>query len=471
MKVSFELLEILCNRTLSSKNSDWGAKDGIRVYMMATTTGGDHRVLVGGREYPPPDICDNYMFVPGKTLNLKTFLPHNAPNWTIGPLEINIDRDDVRLVILGINEGLPWIGGGGGYGTSAKAKLKSFEEIAKKASEEGAAKVSAAEAAGHAAGEAGKTLGASAFSAAWVVFEGLIEQLHHTEDCRGVAFLYDLTVNGPKLLRNHLVAKHTTHRLGSNDAQSILAITEQMKISAGCGSPDYEVGFRITRVDDLHMAVDDVPGTARSGPRSSITLRMEKCRPRFPDSEMLTWPVFVDRTITLTPSLYPATLKATWYVDGIELARQSDTIMLTKHGDVFAGDSFAERTVEIEYERITWQGIENLVLKTKGEHGNYRLEVKLRFNFEGVVPIWPDPWADFCPTVVWVDGVSLDGNAAWRQYIRCVIRETAQQAMINYLPVDWQPEKPGPVEIAVLERQVTQFVLPQVLAEHLKPRK
>lgn len=448
MKFSFELLRIACNRVLSSKDSDWGAADGIRVYFIAVTTGGDHRILVSGREFPPPDICDNYSFVPGKKLDLNQFPPHNAADWELGPVDLS-DTDSVAIAILGVNEGLPWIGGGGGFGAASKANLKSFEEFAKEAAD-----------------EALHVAGGAAFASAWTLLEGIIESINHAPDCRGIAFCYQVELSMKKLLHDHLISKSTTHRLGSQTAVTALGLVAKSKQSADCGSPQYDVDFRIIRNDGLHLLVDDVAGVPRKGERTPFEPQVEECRPVL-GMPMFTWPVFVDRTITVTPSHYYPSLKPTWYVNGIELQRDSDTLDLSKPGDAYIGDDILGRPVSLPYERLTSQGIERLVLHTKGEDGNYRLEVELRFNFEGVHPLPPDdPWADFKSTIIWVTGTSLEGNAAWEKYMICVIKRQVARLMVNYLPVDWSPERPGPVEIATLERHARQLVLPSILDAH-----
>jgi hypothetical protein len=73
MQFSFKLLNIKCNKVLSGEDSPWGERDGIRVFFLAFTGSGYRYLRVSDREYPPPDMVENYSFVPGKTLDLAFF--------------------------------------------------------------------------------------------------------------------------------------------------------------------------------------------------------------------------------------------------------------------------------------------------------------------------------------------------------------------------------------------------------------
>src|ERR1700710_344942 len=236
MLFSFELLRVECERVLSTKDSPWGAEDGVRVFFIVLTTGGFHEVLVSGREYPPPDAVDNWSFVPGKAFSLDQFPPQNGADWKFTPPSGLSDIDSVMITVLGVNEGLAYVAGGGGVDSSQKANLKVFEEIASKGSEKAGEEL---------LGKAGEAAGAAVFGAAWSLIEGLIEELNKFPDCRGVAFCYPIEVNMRKLLLDHLTATGTTHHVDGSSPTTGLALVAAAQHPAGCGSPQYSVDLGI----------------------------------------------------------------------------------------------------------------------------------------------------------------------------------------------------------------------------------
>lgn len=127
MNFSFELLDVRCDAVLSTDDSPWGKFDGIRVYFLALTGSNQRVLLISGREFPEPDIADNYYFFPGKKIDLHSFPPQNAPTWDTGLLDVN-EGDNVWCAVIGINEGLPYIAGGGGgiTGKLGEAGIKTF---------------------------------------------------------------------------------------------------------------------------------------------------------------------------------------------------------------------------------------------------------------------------------------------------------------------------------------------------------
>jgi hypothetical protein len=462
MQFSFELLSVGCESVLSTEDSEWGAEDGIRVYFIVLTTGGFHGVLVSGREFPPPDGIDNYYFVPGKTLTLDQFPPQNAGSWELLPPAGLSDVDSVMVTVLGVNEGLPYLAGGGGFGGSQKASLKVFEEIAQKGSEE---------AGEHLFGKAGEAVGGAAFGAAWSLMEGLIEELNHSPECRGVAFCYPIEISMRKLLLDHLWRKDTTHRIDGASPSTGLGLVATSQHPADCGSPRYSVELGITRIDPLGIAVEDVVvGEPRQGERTAMPVEVESCRPPL-GAEMQTWHTYVDRTITFTPSHSYASLKPTWHVQGTELQRDEETLNLTRPVNDHTGGEVSERPVAVRCEQIKRDGKDCLVLHTRGEDGIYSLEVSLRFNFEGVHPLPPNSWVEFRKEVVWVSGSELEGNDAWKAYLPCVMDRRLKGALEDIEIVPGKPgKKPDEIDIATIKRGIRTTVLFDVLSDHFQIR-
>lgn len=469
MLFSFEPLSITCESVLSTEDSEWGEADGITLYFIVLTSGGFHQVLVSGPEYPVTDPRENYFFRPGKTLDLGQSLPQNAGTWEVMPPRGFSEVDSVMITIIGVNEGLPHLGGGGGFGGAQKANLKVFEELAQKGAEkagEDAAKKAGGDAAKKAAGKAaGGAIGGAAFGAAWSLIEGLIEEINRADECRGVAFCYPIELSMRKLLLDHLLRKETTHRLDAASPATGLGLVAAGQRPPGCGSSRYAVDFRIKRIDDLHLTVEDVAGQPREGVRSPVPVEEEACRPPL-GVEMQTWLTYVDRTITFTPSHYYTSLKPTWHVNGVELQRQSDTLNLSLPATSYDGGEETTRTVTVKYERIEREGKENLVLSTQGENGNYRLDVSLRMNFEGVHPSPPDPWVEFRSAYAWVTGSALEGNDAWGTYLRCVMDRQLKAATEDHISVEKKPKKPDEFDIATIKHGIQRTVLFKVLDAH-----
>jgi hypothetical protein len=456
MLFSFKPLSITCESVLSTEDSEWGEADGIRLYFIVLTTGGFHQVLVSGPEHPVTDPRENYFFRPGKTLDLGQSLPQNAGTWEVMPPAGLSDVDSVMITILGVNEGLPSVGGGGGFGSAQKANLKGVEEIAKKGAEKAAEK---------AAGAAGEVIGGAAFGAAWSLIEGLVEEINRADECRGVAFCYPIELSMRKLLLDHLMRKDLTHRLDAAGPVTGLGLVAADQHPPGCGSSRYAVELQITRIDDLHLAVEDVAGQSRQGAPSPVEVKEEACRPPL-GAEMQTWLTYADHTITFTPTHYFASLKPTWYVNGVELQRHSGSLDFSLPVTSHTGGEETTRSVRVEYERITRQGRENLVLSTKGEDGNFRLDVSLRLNFEGVHPPPPDPWVEFRSNYAWVGGSELEGNEAWSTYLRCVMDRQLDEATEKHILVEKKPKKPDEIDIATIKHGIQRTVLFKVLDAH-----
>jgi hypothetical protein len=456
MLFSFELLRVECERVLSTEDSAWGEEDGIRVFFIVLTTGGFHQVLVSGREYPPPDAVDNWSFVPGKAFSLDQFPPQNAENWTLTPPNGVSDIDSVMITVLGVNEGLAYVAGGGGLGGSQKANLKVFEEIASKGSEKAGEEL---------LGKAGEPIGGAAFGAAWSLIEGLIEELNKSPECRGVAFCYPIEISMRKLLLDHLSVTGTTHHVDGSSPATGLGLVAAAQHPAGCGSPQYAVDLGISRIDALGLSVDDVAGAPREGEHVVRPVAADDdCRPR-DGEDMHTWLTYVDRTITIVPSHYYESLKPTWHVNGTALQRDDETLTMTLPVSDHLGGQESEREVSVRCEQIKRDGKTVLVLHTRGEDGNYRLEVSLKMNFEGVHPPPPEPWVEFRSEIVWVEGSELEGDDAWREHLQCRMDKQLKAATAKKFPVEDGPVKPKPAEIAVLRHEVQIAVLAELFGD------
>src|SRR5438874_10278956 len=160
MYFSFQLMDVKCNAVLSSDDSPWGKHDGIRVYFLVLTGNNQRELLISGREFPEPDLVDNYSFSPGTQLVLHDYPPQNAPNWLIDLIDVN-EADTVWCAVIGINEGMPYVAGGGGglSGKLGEAGIKTF-------------------------------LTASNTPVSLDLIDVALDQINQAPECRGVEFAY-----------------------------------------------------------------------------------------------------------------------------------------------------------------------------------------------------------------------------------------------------------------------------------------
>jgi hypothetical protein len=395
MRYSVKLLDLKCNAVLSGEESPWGKNDGIRVFFIAFNESGAHHILVSGREWPPPDVVENYSFLPGDVLDLAKYPPLNGPDWEV---ELDVgETDALSIAVVGINEGLPYVAGGGGPSLDDKATMASFEELAKKMAKE----------ASEEAGEAG-------MSAAFVLLEAAIEELNKAADCRGVAFAYEASFSLKWLLENLLHQNSKTFPLTAASAARAVHITHLSRVSPGCGAPDYEVNLEISRKDKLFLAHNLQRGFPENGPPRYFEPQYAPCAP---EGMASVWPVFHECTITLRPNFYYPTLHPTWQIDGQSLSSNKDTLSLTNKAVELPAETPATstRTVSVDYE-VTTVGVEHrLVLKTHGRDGNYPLEVSLFLRFSDTGPL-----VLFRSQQVYVVGQGVFGDIAYQEYLACL---------------------------------------------------
>ncbi|NUK54749.1 hypothetical protein HRW14_31720 [Streptomyces lunaelactis] len=423
MDFSFRLRNVTCKSVLSTEDSDWGRQDGIRLVLLAYTANGYHDFRISGRELPEPDLVDNYPFVPGKTLNLDLFPPVKRPDWTLDPVPFGEPADVVRIAVVGINEGLPFVGGGGGFSSVTHS---GFEELTKQMAETAATGATAA-------------VGiAVAFELLKAALEGM-----NGPDCRGVAFVYQTDLSLKKLLQDHLHNKSTRHVLGTANGNQALGIVSGVGVPAGCGKPSYEVSLQITREEPLSLEVQDHAGEPRQGNIERFEPSYEPCRP----AELIfIIPTFHDREITFIPSFHYESLKPMWRVEGQELTKQQDELRLQVDVRRPGDEHMTTGQVTVKYRREEVGGIKRLILSTHGEDGDYTLTVGLFLNFEGNVPPPPSPFVEFESVVVPVVGHLVTGNRAYDQYLSCVEQHRKVFKKLFYpmprLKITPEPEDP-----------------------------
>jgi hypothetical protein len=423
MLFSFKLLNIKCKTVLSGEDSDWGAEDGIRVFFLVFTGSGFRQLLISGREYPPPDVVESYSFYPGEELDLQFFPPINAPDWETDPADVG-ETDAVMIAVVGLNEGLPWIGGGGGFGSGSKAAIAGFEELSQKLSEEAAKQFERNM-------FTGGQVGAAAAGAVWVavvfkLLEEMVEELNKASDCRGVAFAFELGMSMKFLFQQHLQNKRSTRTLSAASAAGPVHFAALSKVAADCGNPEYEVQLEITRHQLLDLAVEDKKSLPKYGPPRRFEPAFPPCAPK--DRDIYVRPIHYERTITVRPTVPKyGTLHPTWKIEDTELPDNgSDFLTLAKEVRVPVTSSKEVRNVRVDYEVITIGADHLLRLTTRGQDANYTLKVSLSYKFDD-----NGPWVLFRETDLFVVGQAVAGDDAYHEYVSCL--EGYRKIMTKYV--------------------------------------
>jgi hypothetical protein len=447
MLFSFKLLSVTCNAVLSGEDSPWGNADGIRVFFFPLTGSQTHPVLISGSEFGPQDMTTCYKFVPGKTLELNNFPPTNFPSWETANFDV-AETDFVELVVVGINEGLSYVAGGGGFG-GGEAHLAGFEELSQQMNEEAAKNTANMQQIINDPVklkeflEAGKTAsevaGAVGISVGFKLLEDMIKELNKASDCRGVAFAFMVRQSFTRLFMDHMFKNTSTLVLNAATAMSPLHIASLSHFPSGCHTPNYQVTVEIRRKEELFLTASEkklssVPGAPREhNPEGNL------CEPK--EGGMRIWPVFYDYEFTLEPSfLKYRTLNQSWRIEEFLIPEHDDdTLTLTKSVEKPVEPGKPTELVKMEYRDITTGGKHQLKIKTFGKHGNYILKVRLEFQLTK-----NHPAVVFREENVFVFGQTIQGDEAYYKYLSCL--EHIEGMMKKYVPVHRFIRPGSPIE-------------------------
>jgi hypothetical protein len=440
-------LKISCESVLSTNSSPWGARDGIRLYCLLTTSGNFRQLLVSGRQFPPPDLVDNYLFTPGAELDLSSFPPHGRTNWESGEIELG-SSDFLSIVLIGLNEGLPYIAGGGGFGGPGQ---RGFYEAQKSL-------------AGKLADAASKAVEGTAGALTDGIFEALktlLEELNSYSDCRGVAFAHSVVLNRKTLLFETLHGPFVLKPLIDE-----VGIASSLLIKQGCGRPRYSVPASIRRtftttltasttITSTVQGADSVPVTASTA--------IAACKPQGP---MLQWVSLMDRSTSITSSSWFSECSPTWTINGVTVPLESGTLTVPVNATSYvrSGSKFTQqespREITIDYQQPEdIGGARRLVLDTKGSDGAFTLTIGLHYNFEGTYDhSRPQGEIEIATTQVWIAGQTLAGNEAYEAYEDCVraVWSSIIQLGQRLVQLEHQlgPISPGPLDLGDLEQRI-----------------
>jgi hypothetical protein len=151
-------------------------------------------------------------------------------------------NDFITVALLGINEGVAFVGGGGGFGGSAAQD--GFYEAQKSL---GGKLADAAVQVGEGASAQG--VGGFVTDAVFEAFKTVLEQLNSVGDCRGVAFAHGISLNRKTLLAHTLTSKSFL----MNPASDEVGLAAVMQVKQGCGHSDYDIPVRVFRSFDIKL--------------------------------------------------------------------------------------------------------------------------------------------------------------------------------------------------------------------------
>jgi hypothetical protein len=439
-------VSISCQSTLSTTGDDWGPHDGVRLYCLVTTSGGFIEALISGREFPPPDANDTYYFDPGITLDLASFPPQGSTSWDSPDIQFG-EADLLTVALIGLNFGVPSVGGGGGdpfRGPTGAGIYEAQKSLANKLSD-----------------LADKSVEKTGSTAAGVISDGIFEALkdfiaalNSSADCKGVVFALGRTFDRKTLLLYTL--DNTSFAFDPPIDEAGVATT--LPVKQGCGNPNYSVRVLVSRTFSLEIwSSSAVTSSLRLSNEIPVEATNARCAPAKPNPKggvgvrigqpppalMYKWVEGFDRQFTFSSSIWFDECHPFWTVDGQPLLRDSGSIKVRTATTHYPGErgvraasvarrggtddlSFidAVRDVTIDYQLgvPNTDGSRQLQLNTHGEDGNYELNVGLTFDFtgsyvDGSIPVGQK---EIATTIVSVEGQALSGNDAFNKYKLCI---------------------------------------------------
>lgn len=395
MQFKFAPTEIVCKQHSSSEGSPWGSQDGLRFYFMVEVGFQKPEFMVSNRTYPPPDISDNHPIKAGQTLILKDFPPQNRANWESRVFDID-EGDLVTIGLIGINEGLPYVAGGGG-------------------------------------GDADDTLGGAfavgikvfADSASIPVVSSLIEQgidlaqeLSRFPDCTGTVFIYKQQYTGKQLIAE-LIKSHKRKTLTFSKNQSIVTHSGHEH----CHSPDYEVKFEFRLISQIAIAEQEEDINTYVGDREDFIPRWTFCVPD--GASIQVWAINRDKRIAFRPSFNFSQIDLFWVVEGQRISLDEGDIPVLKNVVRQPNNKSSTENVTIHY---VVDFSKNLFLTTKGAEGSFSIRVEAYLQLI----------SHEAPFVIYsthyhVDGQGMDGDENYYMYLKCV--EGIWNKMMSYVLV------------------------------------
>ncbi|MES2662129.1 MAG: hypothetical protein V4629_02390 [Pseudomonadota bacterium] len=433
MFIDFTPRKIKCLQTVSSPSSPWGIEDGLRFYFAVEVGFQTPDVMISGRKYPEPDVVNNHPIKAGETINLDNFLPQNRTSWQTK--SFNVDEGNlVTIWLIGVNEGLPFFGGGGGSGSEVSTK------IAQKGSELAIEKLS--DAASEEALERSLSSGASSLIEPIPVIGALInaiielaEFIDESTDCSGSAFIYKKEIIGRDLIAQ-LIQNRRETTLIFNQSQTLRTSDP----SNPCLVPHYEVTLDINlrsifTINHLQTASNVVPT-----PAVDFVPYFTFCAKKV-NKQLTVWSAQRDFLIEFFPNFKFQLMPLVWKIEGIPLTKQQQTVKINLPVTIQPHQQSMLADVEISCEINLNQ---HLFLKTKGSDGSYQIRVEAFLPLQSLQP----PFKIY-QYILRVDGQEMYGDAGYQEYLECVstklflISEKIKKTkyITNKKPFPGQPSK------------------------------
>lgn len=403
MNIDFTPRSITCHQTVSSPNAPWGMEDGFRLYFAVEVAFQSPDVMISGRKYPEPDVVDNYPIKAGQTINLDTSPPFDRASWQTKVF--NVDEGNLVTVwLIGVNEGLPFFGGGGGSSQfSTKLAHKGGQLLIEKIADEASDEALKRSIAGASEGLIKPVPIVGALASALIE---LAEYIDESTDCSGSVFIYKKEILGRDLIAQ-LLQNRRSITLSFNQNQSLRSEAPDNP----CLTPSYEATLDI----NLRSVLKVTP--SRTLLKTTTTAPVEfnplfiSCT-RKTSEPIQVWSEVRDFRIEFIPNFTFQLMPIIWKIENQILTQQQATATVNLPVTIQPNQQNILADVNIRYEIDLRQ---HLILYTTGSEGSFQIRVQALLPLQSQQP----PFLIY-QHILMVDSQDMLGNKGYQEYLDCM---------------------------------------------------
>jgi hypothetical protein len=402
MNYTFSVDKIICHQPLGSY--DGILADGLRFYYIIGVNDRIEKIISGDGVYNPnlqydtDDSNTDSIFVrQGTIIELPIHKPRQGEYFE--STNYNIQPDDkIEIILIGINEGVAYAGGGGGTWNEEFKKL--VKEIMSKLGSEGKA--------------IGEGFG--------MFIDFISEHYNNFDECKGNIFTFHSEMSGIQLMEATSLNRTKQIVLNSKEHQLPMYFRNESKPPA-CNIPNYDIYFSFKLQDKL--LVDDSQ-ISRIHIRSSdfetflpkIGMFNQTCKRENLQIQYL----YYKNEITIKTNFNFSNLPFFWEINGIEI-NQSTSIQLQESCYHPTNVSFND-LVPLDIIINNLDGHKIIKISSNYQLGDFSLDVKLRIKFPNITKTFYERNFDF-------DIIEIKGNKEYNEYIKCVEANTAYITRIS----------------------------------------
>lgn len=396
MKFKFELTEIACKQTLSNNDAWWGANDGLQIhFLMSTSKDNEGENIVSGYDPKARTLGrsdDNIPFYKGKILKMNSVIPlRGGNNWETEVYDIS-EHDTLNIVIIGVNKGLPFISGGGGFGKGDEL-FKTLIKLFGKIPVAGASKIS---------------------EGTLMVIDFINKHVNDFEDCRGISFGFSTELKGRDLITFMLKSQRNIKLLKlSNDLNPLpLNFIHNPSSSNKCNTPNYDVTLNISIMSQLRVDINEDDLFIKKGPDFDFNpLLKSPCEIK---RNTTVWINYFNKTLTLNTDFKFDTIKIVWNINGVDIRNSSGMLNIENNVSLPMGISESKRKISIKYQLESIEPFEELKLFTNAEDGNYEMNISLKLRFSE-----SEDFIVYKNWIIYIHGQRLEGDEKYQEWLQC----------------------------------------------------